>query len=52
MRATEVLHRGAHADSAEALKLDKTVDDYDQAIPKHHRGDWVTVVDSFAALAH
>jgi len=30
----------------------KTVDDCDQAIPKHHRDDWVTVVDSFAALAH
>jgi hypothetical protein len=30
----------------------KSVDDCDQTIPRHHRDDWVTVVDSFAALAH
>ena len=30
----------------------KSVGDCNQAIPRHHRDDWVTVVDSFAALAH
>ena len=29
----------------------RSVDDCDQAIPRHHRDYWVTVVDSFAALA-